>query len=111
MTILNQIKEMVEVDVEEEIFDTQLLSYINSGISYLKRNNIPITRIDEDSELTEWNEIEEYDKESILDWLHLRCVQRFDKSLITGNSTTMSCIYEELTNILYQLKSIYGVKS
>ena len=44
MTILNQIKEMVEVDVEEEIFDTQLLSYINSGISYLTRNNIPITR-------------------------------------------------------------------
>jgi len=66
MTILNQIKEMVEVDVEEELFDTQLLSYINSGISYLKRNNIPITRIDEDSELTEWNEIEE--DESIADY-------------------------------------------
>ena len=105
MTILNQIKEMVEVDVEEEIFDTQLLSYINSGISYLTRNNIPITRIDKESELTEWDEIEE----TILDWLHLRCVQRFDKSLMTGNSTTMSWIDEELTNILYQLKAIYGV--
>ena len=107
MTILNQIKEMVEVDV----FDTQLLSYINSGISYLTRNNIPITRIDKESELTEWNKIEEDDKETILDWLHLRCVQRFDKSLMIGNSTTMSWIDEELTNILYQLKAIYGVKS
>jgi hypothetical protein len=111
MTILNKIKEMVEVDVEEEIFDTQLLSYINSGISYLTRNNIPITRIDKESELTEWNKIEEDDKETILDWLHLRCVQRFDKSLMIGNSTTMSWIDEELTNILYQLKAIYGVKS
>ena len=30
---------------------------------------------------------------------------------MTGNSTTMSWIDEELTNILYQLKAIYGVKS
>ena len=30
-------------------------------------------------------------------------------SLMTGNSTTMSWIDEELTNILYQLKAIYGV--
>ena len=111
MTILNQIKEMVEVDVEEEIFDTQLLSYINSGNLEKTGTKNTITRIDKESELTEWNKIEEDDKETILDWLHLRCVQRFDKSLMIGNSTTMSWIDEELTNILYQLKAIYGVKS
>ena len=110
MTILETIKEMVEVDVEEDIFDVQLLQYINSGISYLQRNAIPVIRIEKETELTEWTEIKEEDKEIILDWLHLRCVQRFDKSLMTGGGTTMEWIDSELSDLLYQLKSIYEVK-
>lgn len=111
MTILNTIKEMVEVDVEEDIFDVQLLRYINSGISYLQRNAIPVIRIDQDTELGEWTDIGEEDRETVLDWLHLRCVQRFDKSLMTGSKTTMEWIDSELTNLLYQLKAIYEVKT
>lgn len=111
MTILNIIKEMVEVDVEEDIFDGQLLRYINSGISYLHRNGIPVSKVSTDTELKAWADIEEVDKESILDWLHLRCVQRFDKSLMTGSKTTMEWIDSELTNILYQLKAIYVGKT
>lgn len=109
--ILNIIKEMVEVDVEEDIFDVQLLRYINSGISYLKRNGIPVSHIKAYTELAEWVDIEEGDRETIIDWLHLRCVQRFDKSLMTGSATTMEWIDTELTNILYQLKAIYEVKT
>lgn len=108
--IFKTLKEMVEVDVEEDIFDVQLLRYINSGISYLQRNAIPVVKIAENSKLTDWPDIEEEDKETILDWLHLRCVQRFDKSLMTGGATTMEWIDSELTNILYQLKAIYEVK-
>lgn len=111
MTILNIIKEMVEVDVEEDIFDGQLLRYINSGISYLQRNGIPVSKVSTDTELKSWADIEEVDKESILDWLHLRCVQRFDKSLMTGSKTTMEWIDSELTNILYQLKAVYVGKT
>lgn len=110
-TILDTIKEMVEVDVEEDIFDVQLLRYINSGISYLQRNAIPVIRIEKDTKLEGWMDIEEEDRETVLDWLHLRCVQRFDKSLMTGSSATMEWIDEEMANILYQLKAIYGVKS
>lgn len=111
MTILKTIKEMVEVDVEEKIFDVQLLRYINSGISYLQRNAVPVIRIEKDTELKEWTDIEEEDRETVLDWLHLRCVQRFDKSLMTGSSATMEWIDGEMTNMLYQLKAIYGVKT
>ena len=110
MTILETIKEMVEVDVEEDIFDVQLLQYINSGISYLQRNAIPVIRIDKETELGGWTDIEEEDREIVLDWLHLRCVQRFDKSLMTGSAATMEWIDVELTNLLYQLKAIYSVK-
>ena len=111
MTILNTIKEMVEVDVEEDIFDVQLLRYINSGISYLQRNAVPVIRIDKETELGGWTDIEEEDREIVLDWLHLRCVQRFDKSLMTGSAATMEWIDGEMTNLLYQLKSIYEVKT
>lgn len=45
----------------------------------------------------------------MLDWLHLRCVQRFDKSLMTGSAATMEWIDGEMTNLLYQLKAIYEV--
>ncbi|MDQ0221988.1 phage head-tail connector protein [Streptococcus moroccensis] len=111
MTILNKIKEMVEVDVEEDIFDVQLLRYINSGISYLQRNAIPVSVIDKDTDLTGWPDINEEDRETVLDWLHLRCVQRFDKSLMTGSAATMEWIDGEMTNLLYQLKAIYEVKT
>lgn len=111
MTILETIKEMVEVDVEEDIFDGQLLRYINSGISYLQRNGIPVSKVATDTELETWANIKEEDQDSILDWLHLRCVQRFDKSLMTGSKTTMEWIDSELTNILYQLKAVYAGKT
>ncbi|CYU89657.1 TPA: hypothetical protein TZY74_000031 [Streptococcus suis] len=111
MTILETIKEMVEVDVEEDIFNVQLLRYINSGISYLQRNAIPVIRIDKKTELEGWTDIKEEDRETVLDWLHLRCVQRFDKSLMNGGATTMEWIDSELTDLLYQLKAIYGAKS
>lgn len=110
-TILKTIKEMVEVDVDETIFDIQLLRYINSGISYLQRNAIPVVKIEEESTLDIWKSIDEEDRETILDWLHLRCVQRFDKSLMTGSKTTMEWIDTELGNLLYQLKSIYSNRS
>lgn len=107
MTILNKIKDMVEADIEETIFDNQLLLYINSGISYLRRNGIPVSKITNKSTLENWKDIEEDDKYTILDWLHLRCIQRFDKSLKTGSKTTNDWIDSELTNLIYQLKAIY----
>ncbi|HGA1205593.1 TPA: hypothetical protein ACIRGN_000891 [Streptococcus suis] len=110
MTILEKIKEMVELDIDETIFDVQLLSYINSGISYLNRNGIPVVKIDDDSEDVVWESIAGEDVEIIIDWLHLRCVQRFDKSLMNGSETTMKWIDSEMTNLLYQLKAVYATE-
>lgn len=109
MAILEQIKEMVEVDVEEDIFDVQLLAYINSGISYLRGNGIPVVTIEEETGFQAWPDVREEDRATILDWLHLRCLQRFDKSLLSGNGTTLSWIDDELTNLLYHLKAVYAV--
>ncbi|MBL1223730.1 phage head-tail connector protein [Enterococcus sp. BWR-S5] len=108
MKILEEIKNLIEVDVEETIYDSQLLLYANSGIQYLINNNVPIGKIEENSESTEWNEIDEDDYLIILDWLHLRILQRFDRTLMTGNQTTTATwIDSEMTNLIYQLKCKY----
>lgn len=108
MKILDAIKNLVEVDVEEKIFDDQLLLYANSGIQYLINNSVPISRIDEESESDQWTNIDEDDYLIILDWLHLRILQRFDRTLMTGNQTTTATwIDSEMTNLIYHLKCKY----
>lgn len=108
MKILEAIKNLVEIDVDEEIYDAQLLLYANSGIQYLINNKVPISRIDENSESEVWTEIEEDDYLIILDWLHLRILQRFDRTLMAGNQTTTATwIDSEMTNLIYHLKCKY----
>lgn len=36
MAILDDLKELLEIDLEEQIYDKQLLLYANGGIAYLK---------------------------------------------------------------------------
>ena len=122
MSVLDDLKNLLEVDVEETIFDAQLLLYANSGIAYLKNNGIPVERIGTTSdvfafqkELTEnitsdavWNELRDDDYEIVLAWLHLYCLQRFDRTLMTSAyKTTLNWIDSEMTNLIYQLKVRY----
>lgn len=106
--ILDELKELLEVDVSETIFDTQLLLYANGGIGYLINNGIPLTRIDEETDYDSWELRELHDYDVILSWLHLYCLQRFDRTLMTtAYKTTTNWIDEEMTNLLYQLKIRY----
>lgn len=122
MSVLDDLKNLLEVDVEETIFDAQLLLYANSGIAYLKNNGIPVERIGTTNdvfafqkELTEnttsdtvWNELRDDDYEIVLAWLHLYCLQRFDRTLMTSAyKTTQNWIDSEMTNLIYQLKVRY----
>lgn len=122
MSVLDDLKNLLEVDVEETIFDAQLLLYANSGIAYLKNNGIPIERIGTTSdvfafqkELTEnktsnaiWHNLRDDDYEIVLAWLHLYCLQRFDRTLMTSAyKTTLNWIDSEMTNLIYQLKVRY----
>jgi len=122
MSVLDDLKNLLEVDVEETIFDAQLLLYANSGIAYLKNNGIPVERIGTTSdvfafqkELTEnktsnavWYDLRDDDYEIVLAWLHLYCLQRFDRTLMTSAyKTTLNWIDSEMTNLIYQLKVRY----
>lgn len=122
MSVLDDLKNLLEVDVEETIFDAQLLLYANSGIAYLKNNGIPVERIGTTSdvfafqkELTEnktsnaiWHNLRDDDYEIVLAWLHLYCLQRFDRTLMTSAyKTTQNWIDSEMTNLIYQLKVRY----
>lgn len=122
MSVLDDLKNLLEVDVEETIFDAQLLLYANSGIAYLKNNGVPIERIGTTSdvfafqkELTEnktsnaiWHNLRDDDYEIVLAWLHLYCLQRFDRTLMTSAyKTTLNWIDSEMTNLIYQLKVRY----
>ena len=122
MSVLDDLKNLLEVDVEETIFDAQLLLYANSGIAYLKNNGIPVERIGTTSdvfafqkELTEnktsnaiWHNLRDDDYEIVLAWLHLYCLQRFDRTLMTSAyKTTLNWIDSEMTNLIYQLKLRY----
>ena len=122
MSVLDDLKNLLEVDVEETIFDAQLILYANSGIAYLKNNGIPVERIGTTSdvfafqkELTEnktsntvWHNLRDDDYEIVLAWLHLYCLQRFDRTLMTSAyKTTLNWIDSEMTNLIYQLKVRY----
>ena len=122
MSVLDDLKNLLEVDVEETIFDAQLLLYANSGIAYLKNNGIPVERIGTTSdvfafqkELTEnktsdaiWHNLRDDDYEIVLAWLHLYCLQRFDRTLMTNAyKATVNWIDSEMTNLIYQLKVRY----
>ena len=107
MTVLEEIKAMLEVELEEEIFDDQLLLYINSGISYLKNNRIPVEKVDETTQTSDFR-LQEFDKLIVINWLSLYCLQRFDRSLLNASAeATTSWINEEMTNLIYQLKAKY----
>lgn len=108
MVVLKELKTLLEVDVEETIFDSQLLLYANAGIGYLVNNGVPVSRIDEKTEKEEFVFTDESDYDVFLSWLHLYCLQRFDRTLMTqGSQTTLNWIDGEMTNLIYQLKVKY----
>ena len=113
MSILNDVKVLVEVDIEEEIFDPQLLRYINMGIQYLINNAVPIKIITFDTESSEFTELRDGDYQIVLSWLHLFCLQRFDRTLLQSSgssSATSNWIENEMKNLIYMLKVVYDVE-
>ena len=106
MTILNEIKNLVEVDVEETIFDNQLLFYANSGISYLINNGIPINNISLNSETNEWEKVDKQDIYLIIKYLYLHSLQQFDQEIVSSTATN-NFIEAEKLDILTHLKMRY----
>lgn len=110
MSVLDDLKNLLEVDVEETIFDAQLLLYANSGLAYLANNGVPVNRIDVLGDSSDWTLKEAHDYDIILSWLHLYCLQRFDRTLMTSAyKATVNWIDSEMTNLITQLKVRYDV--
>lgn len=107
--ILNDIKSLVEVDIDDKIYDDQLVLIINSGISYLINNGIPIDEIKTDTNSDEWDKIDKHDYSTILNWLNYHVLQNFDRTLMLSYSanTTNNFIDYHMTDLLYQLKVRY----
>ena len=109
-TILGDVKELLEVDLSEKIYDNQLLLYLNSGIAYLKNNKVPVESVETDTTFESWDNIKDEDYHIILSWLNLYTLQRFDRTLMSsGAKTTMNWIDSEMTDLIYHLKTRYDV--
>lgn len=109
MEVLKNIKLLLEIDFEETMFDSQILSLINSGIRYLMNNKIPLCFVDENTDISEFNEagLNLGDEEIVISFLNFYTMQRFDRNLMSGSSysnTTLNWIDKELNNLIYQLK-------
>lgn len=103
--LLEDVKEMVETDLEETIFDKQLTIYIRSGSAYLKNNSIPVPDFEKEDEEIQSMYKEPDDYHLVLYWLHFHVIRVFDKEI---SATTLSFIQEEMINTLYQLKIKYS---
>ena len=106
-TILAMVKTMLELDISEDIFDDQLLLYLNAGIQYLINNKIPVTSIGETTTPDAFTGLKTGDSQIVIQWLHLYCLQRFDRTLMEGSGTTLNWLDGELQDLIYQLKVIY----
>lgn len=100
-TILNIIKEMLEV--EGNAFDSQLLIYINTGISFLKHLGLNIRNIKSDTK--KWDNVSNDVQNLCIQWLHIYTLQNFDKELIE-TSTTNNWLEQQKDAIIYQLKAV-----
>ncbi len=107
-TILEQIKTKIEVDIEETIFDSQLLLSINSSIASLIKNGIPISFIEENSNVDIWQDLRESDINLVIDFIYRDIIPEFDRDLLSS-PTTINYLNEKNTDILYYLKSVYDV--
>ena len=110
MIIFDEIKNMLEINITETIFDKQLLLYSNSALDYLKHNKIPVVNITKSTSQEEFlaDGLLASDINIVLSYLHLYVLQRFDRTLMqTSQNATLSWIDKELTSLLYQLKTVY----
>jgi hypothetical protein len=111
-SIFSKVKTLLEIDLSDDIFDSELLLYLNTGIRYLINNKIPINLIDESTLSDEWisDGLKSGDENIVIAWLHLYCLQRFDRTLTTEFNSTLKInnwLDAELNNLIYQLKVIY----
>lgn len=100
--IFQTIKDLVELDLSEDIFDNQLLNYINQNIQYMINNGIPITLIDMDTNFSDWSQLRAGDENIICKYLSYTCLVQLDNSFLSKNT-----IDKILEDTLYQLKVIY----
>lgn len=84
--------------IDTEIYDTELIHYLNSGIDYLKSNNIPV-------DLNNLNSSHE-DYNLILDYLNGYVSIRFEKDLADN---VISEIKSQMLDTLLNLKGRYDV--
>ncbi len=104
-TVLKAVKTLLEVDITENIYDEQLLLYLNSGVQYLINNKIPVTFIDETTTPDDFINLKSGDSQLVIQWLYLYCFQRFDR--VSMGSSAQNWIDNELQELIYHLKIIY----
>jgi hypothetical protein len=113
LTILADIKTLLEVDVDETIYDDALLGHINTGMVFLQTNAIPVGVVSgevEGSELEGDGLLKSGDYETIKEYLYFHCLARFDGSVMAANRFTSAYsnwIENQLTVLLYSLKARY----
>lgn len=108
--VLQDLKTLLEVDIEETIYDDQLLMYANAGLRYLENNGVPVEAIEKETDSANFKNLKPPDFALVLSYLHLYCLQRFDRTLMTGNGqSNMSWIDAEMLDLITMLKVRYDI--
>lgn len=102
--LINKIKEMIEIEPDEKIYDSQITLLINAGLGYLSNNNIPVPKLDEEEAESRAKYKNDNDYDLVVFWLHFYVLLSFDRMI---NQTTINFIQNQMTDTLIQLKVLY----
>jgi hypothetical protein len=111
--VLEDIKTLLELDLCQPIFDAQIMGYANIGAQEMRNNGVPVTGITLTTLREEFaTTLRDGDYHKALDFLHLFCLQRFDRTLMTESSAAArNWIDTELSRILHELKVLYDTRA
>lgn len=109
MAIIDDVKELLEIDTTS--YDNQLLLVVNSGISYLINNDIPLVNISLSDDKSVFTDLNTQDYYLVLEYLQLHTMQNFD--LTTGQlydrqMLIKTAIRHRSQALLYQLRILYN---
>lgn len=107
-TILENIKIYCEVDDTDE-FDQQLLNHANEVLGYVYANGIPVVLIDENSDSTNFINLNPFQMNTLQALINLHCYRTFDKLAMEASATSQSWVDLKMLDLLHQLKVQFDV--
>lgn len=109
-TILQDLKTLLEIDLDEDVEDAELILNANDYIADLINNEVPLTIIDATTTSEDWEAsgLDAIDYYTVLKYLNMSAVRDISPAFVTGqNASINNNIEKSLQRKLFQLKINY----